>query len=95
MALFENHNCPDAPPRTPLGSFQTKQMLAENAKKREREIAGGNVARFGDWDNTETQTCDNVHGHRFTVPKEIYSERKYHDKLNKAKTLNEVEKNHS
>jgi hypothetical protein len=31
--LIENHDCPDAPARTPLGSYQTKVSLANFAKK--------------------------------------------------------------
>jgi hypothetical protein len=84
--LLENHNCSDAPPRTPLGSFQTKQLIADIAKKKEIE-----AMTASDWKKTETKTYDNVHGHHFNVPIEVYSEEKYRDKLNKARTLNEVE----
>jgi hypothetical protein len=87
--LLENHNCPNAPPRTPLGSYQTKQMLADNTKKREIETASQNVS-VGYW-KTETPTYGNIFGHRFNVPIEVYSDKKYRDKLNKAKTLSEVE----
>jgi AN1-like Zinc finger len=88
--LVENHNCPNAPPRTPLGSFQSKQMLAQFDKKREIETAGRNLYN-SDWKKTETQTNGNVFGHRFTVPIEVYSDEKYRDKLNKARTLDEAE----
>ena len=37
--LPENHNCPKAPPRTPLGSYQIKMLMAERARLREIEIA--------------------------------------------------------
>lgn len=84
--LLENHHCLEAPPRTPLGSHQTKQMLAENTKKREMETVS-----VSDWERIETKTYDNVHSHRFNVPIEVYSDEKYRDKLNGARTLNEVE----
>ena len=84
--LLENHNCPNAPPRTPLGSYQTKQMLASIAKK--REIESKSVA---DW-KTETKTYGNIFNHHFNVSIEVYSDEKYREKLNKARTLNEVER---
>jgi hypothetical protein len=65
-------------------------MLADNAKKREIETASRNVL-VSDWQNPETSTYDNVFGHRFSVPIEVYSDEKYSDKLNKARTLSEVE----
>lgn len=80
--LLENHNCPNAPPRTPLGSYQTKQMLATNAKERETRAAY--------W-KTETKTYGNIFNHHFNVPIEVYSDEKYREKLDKARTLNEVE----
>jgi hypothetical protein len=85
--LPENHNCPNAPPRTPLGSYQTKQMLAESARK--REIAVTNVSEYK---KTETQTYGNIFGHRFNVPVEVYSDEKYRERLDKARTLSEVER---
>ena len=88
--LLENHDCSNAPPRTPLGSHQAKQMLADHAKKREIETVSRNVS-VSDWKKTETPTYGNVFGHRFNVPIEVYSDEKYRDKLNKAKTLSEVE----
>jgi len=84
--LLENHNCSDAPPRTPLGSFQSKQLIADIAKRKEIETVS-----VSDWKKTETKTYDNVHGHHFNVPIEVYSDEKYRDKLNEARTLNEVE----
>lgn len=88
--LLENHNCPNAPPRTPLGSFQAKQMLANTAKKREIQIASSNLSD-SNWMTTETKTSNNVFGHRFTVPIEVYSDEKYREKLDKARTLSEAE----
>jgi len=85
--LPENHNCPNAPPRTPLGSYQTKQMLAESARKREMEVT--NVSEYK---KTETQTYGNIFGHRFNVPVEVYSDEKYRERLDKARTLSEVER---
>ena len=82
--LLENHDCPNAPPRTPLGSYQTKRMLAESARRRETATAS--------WKKTETKTYDNLFGHDFNVPIEVYSDEKYRDKLNKARTLDEVER---
>jgi 6-pyruvoyl-tetrahydropterin synthase len=84
--LLENHNCSEAPPRTPLGSYRTRQTLAENARKIEMETVS-----ISDWKRTETKTYDNIHGHHFNVPIEIYSKEKYRDKLNNARTLYEVE----
>ena len=89
--LLENHDCPNAPPRTPLGSYQTKRTLAHSAKKRELEIASRNASVTPYW-KTETRTYDNVFGHHFNVPIEVYSDGKYRDKLNKARTLSEVER---
>ena len=88
--LLENHNCPNAPPRTPLGSYQAKQMLAYTAKKREIETARRNLYD-SDWKKTETKTSNNVFGHSFTVPIEVYSDKKYREKLDKARTLSEAE----
>jgi hypothetical protein len=85
--ILEKHNCSNAPPRTPLGSYQTKRMLAENARRREIETTS-----ISDWKKTETQTLGNVHGHRFSVPIEAYSDEKYRDKLDRARTLSEVER---
>jgi hypothetical protein len=83
--LLENHDCPNAPPRTPLGSYQTKQMLANTARK--REIESKPIASW----KTETKTYGNIFNHHFNVPIEVYSDEKYREKLNKARTLNEVE----
>jgi hypothetical protein len=83
--LLENHDCPNAPPRTPLGSHQTKQMLASTAKKREIESKSIEC-----W-KTETKTYGNIFNHHFNVPIEAYSDEKCREKLNKARTLNEVE----
>ena len=54
------------------------------------EIAGRNVS-FPDWTKTETQTHGNIHGHRFSVPIEVYPDDKCRDELDRARTLNEVE----
>jgi hypothetical protein len=62
-------------------------MLADVAKRREIESRNMSVEYW----KTETQTVDNIFGHRFSVPKEVYSDQKYRNKLNKARTLNEVE----
>ena len=79
--LLENHDCPDAPARTPLGSYQTKVALANFAKKRRDEIRIPNLS----------VTYDNKHGHRFSVPPEVYLDEKYYEKMNEARTLDEVE----
>jgi len=86
--LPENHNCSNAPPRTPLGSFQTKQLMADIAKKKEIEAMPVSYWVRGG----ETKTYDNIHGHHFNVPIEVYSDEKYRDKLNEARTLDEVER---
>lgn len=87
--LLENHNCPNAPPRTPLGSYQAKQMLASTSRKKELTIASQNVS-VADW-KVETNTDGNIFNHRFVVPLEVYSDKKYREKLDKARTLNEVD----
>jgi hypothetical protein len=81
--LPESHDCPNAPPRTPLGSYQSKQVLASTAKKKETEIVKRSIS--------ETKTYDNIFGHHFNVPIEVYSDEKYREKLNRARTLNDVE----
>ncbi len=53
--LLESHDCQNAPIRTPLGSLQSKQSLAENARKKELEIASEN-ASFSDQSRTEAVT---------------------------------------
>lgn len=79
--LPENHDCSGAPTRTPLGSYQTKVALADYAQKRDEiPIPDLNV------------TYDNKHGHRFSVPSEVYLDEKYYGKLNEARTLYEVER---
>ncbi len=89
--LLESHDCQNAPIRTPLGSLQSKQSLAENARKKELEIASEN-ASFSDQSRTEAVTHGNIHGHRFNVPIEIYSDKKCREKLDKAKTLSDAER---
>ena len=84
--LLENHNCSNAPARTPLGSFQTKQLISDIAKKKKIETMPSCTVLEG-----ETKTYDNIHGHHFNVPIKVYSDEKYRDKLNKARTLSEVE----
>ena len=84
--LLENHNCPNAPPRTPLGSYQSKQSLARTAKEKEIQTARVIETR------TTTSTSGNIFHHNFTVPIKVYSDEKYREKLDKAKTLNEVER---
>lgn len=64
-------------------------MLAGDAKKRELGIAGQNIS-VADW-KTETKTYGNIFNHRFNVPIEVYADEKYHEKLDKAKTLSEAE----
>jgi hypothetical protein len=61
-------------------------LIADIAKKKEIE-----TTPVSDWKKGETKTYDNVQGHRFNVPIEVYSDDKYRDKLNRARTLNEVE----
>jgi hypothetical protein len=82
--LPENHDCPNAPIRTPLGSYQSKRMLASTAKKKKIEIASRSLS--------ETKTYGNVFNHHFNVPIEVYSDEKYREKLDKARTLNDVER---
>jgi hypothetical protein len=65
-------------------------MLAHTAKRREIQIANRNLPD-SNWMRTETQTSGNVFGHRFTVPIEVYSDEKYREKLDKARTLSEAE----
>jgi len=79
--LPENHNCPDAPPRTPLGSYKTKLLLSWHARKKKVNRCIGSVVK----------TYDNIFGYRFDVPIEVYSDEKYREKLDKARTLDEVE----
>lgn len=40
----------------------------------------------------EIRTYGNIYGYDFIVPVEVYSDKKYREKLDKAKTLNEVER---
>jgi len=87
--LLENHDCPNAPPRTPLGSHQSKQMLVTTAKEKETKTASQSMSG-ADW-KTETNTYGNIFNNRFVVPIEIYSDKKYREKLDRARTLNEVE----
>ena len=82
--LPENHNCPNAPPRTPLGSYQTKLILATSAITNEVTIT--------EYKKTETKTYGNIYGHHFDVPIEVYSDEKFRKKLDKARTLNDVER---
>jgi hypothetical protein len=84
--LLENHDCAYAPSRTPLGSYQSKQMMAYEKKKREIEKVAISV-----WNTKEVYTYGNIYGHHFVVPTEVYLDGKYRDKLNKARTLHEVE----
>lgn len=80
--LLENHDCPNAPERTPLGSHQTKVALATFVKQRIRnDIQIPNLS----------VTYDNKHGHRFSVPPEVYLDETFYNKLNEARTLEEVE----
>jgi hypothetical protein len=83
--LLENHSCPNAPPRTPLGSYQSKQLLANVAKKVELDQS----IMFS---KTETKTYGNIFNHLFSVSIETYSDEKYREKLDKARTLDDVEK---
>jgi GTP1/Obg family GTP-binding protein len=38
-----------------------------------------------------TRTYENIYHYHFEVPAEVYSNKEYREKLNKAKTVNEVE----
>jgi hypothetical protein len=58
-------------------------MLAASAIKKEVTIK--------DYEKTETKTYGNIYGYHFNVPIEVYSDEKYREKLDKARTLNEVE----
>ncbi|MEM2440526.1 MAG: hypothetical protein QW493_04855 [Candidatus Bathyarchaeia archaeon] len=40
----------------------------------------------------ETKTYGNIYGYHFNVPVEVYSDEKYREKLDKARTLDEVER---
>jgi hypothetical protein len=62
-------------------------MLASTAKEREIKTATQDVAYW----KTETKTYGNIFNHHFNVPIEVYSDEKYREKLDKARTLNEVE----
>lgn len=86
--LLENHNCPNAPPRTPLGSYQAKQMLASTGRRREVKTAIENMSlRVGG----KTKTYGNRFHHHFDVPVEVYSDEGYRKRLNHAKTMNEAD----
>jgi len=79
--LLENHSCPNAPPRTPLGSYQSKVSIDNAAKAQTKEIPIPNLS----------VTYDNKHGYRFNVPPEVYLDEEYYNKLNDARTLDNVE----
>jgi hypothetical protein len=66
-------------------------MLAHTAKIREIQTASRILSDLN-WTRTETQTSGNVFGHRFTVPIEVYSDEKYRERLDKARTLSEAER---
>jgi len=90
--LLENHDCPNAPPRTPLGSHQTKKMYRE--MERAKEVK--HVIEITDEESLRllgrkamTKTYEGKH--HFDVPVEVYADKKYRQKLNNARTLNEVE----
>ncbi|MEM3873797.1 MAG: hypothetical protein QXU45_01490 [Candidatus Bathyarchaeia archaeon] len=48
--------------------------------------------KLADYKKTETKTYGNIYGYHFNVPVEVYSDEKYREKLDKAKTLDEVER---
>lgn len=79
--LPENHDCSNAPARTPLGSYQTKVALAVATAKKNEPLSG----------IISTHTYANKYGHDFRVPPEVYLDEKYFEKLNEARTLDEVE----
>jgi hypothetical protein len=80
--LPENHNCLGSPARTPLGSYQSKVALADTAMKGKQSIQNF----------MPSTTYGNKFGHRFRVPPEVYLDEKYFEKLNEARTLEEVER---
>ena len=82
--LLENHNCPNAPPRTPLGSYRTKVALTTITEKKEKK-------KETVQDIMPTHTYANKYHHDFSVPPEVYLDEKYYKKLNEARTLDEVE----
>ena len=103
--LPENHDCPAAPPRTPLGSYQTKMALWASAYETKISLLASTVksepVKIGDYKKTETvrdykktetKTYGNIYGYHFCVPVEVYSDEKYREKLDKARTLDEVER---
>jgi hypothetical protein len=63
-------------------------MLAGYAKEKELRIASKNISEA---ERTETKTYGNIFNHRFVVPIKAYSDDKYREKLDKARTLSEVE----
>ncbi|MEM2675534.1 MAG: AN1-type zinc finger protein [Candidatus Bathyarchaeia archaeon] len=65
--LPENHNCP-APPRTPLGSYQTKMALLASAMEREIKTAPSPVMVTK---KKETKTYGNIYGYHFDVPVDV------------------------
>ncbi len=81
----ENHNCPNIPPKTPLGSYQTKRMWIASAIKTEK-IQKSHITQI-----LKLKTYDNTYGYHFEVPIEVYSNEKYKKKLDVATTLDEVE----
>jgi len=60
-------------------------MLTSATKK--REIESKSVEGW----KTETKTYGNIFNYHFNVPIEVYSDEKYREKLDKARTLDEVE----
>lgn len=86
--LPENHNCYGAPPRTPLGSYQTKRMYATINVEKTQIIPKYATKESG---KPKTKTYGNIYGYHFEVPVEVYSDERYRMKLDKAKTLDEVE----
>jgi hypothetical protein len=64
-------------------------MLASTAKEREIKTASQSVP-IAYW-KTGTKTYGNIFNHHFNVPIEVYSDEKYREKLDKARTLEEVE----
>jgi hypothetical protein len=89
-------------PEKPIDAEEGRKKRIEMPLKEEEEIkkkeqsekwkeeSGLNEPRKEDAKSSETITTGNFYGHRFVVPREVYSNAEYREYLNYAKTMKSV-----
>jgi hypothetical protein len=94
--LPENHNCPQAPKRAPLGSYLTKKQIQAVHSKEIRRLSGEQspleilLPKEGKKIALVDESSHHFRKIHVTVPEEVWNNKEYRRRIQRAKTETEV-----